>query len=200
MRDTLIIFACLVVGGVVGYFNGIPEFLPHETTTYLLCILMFVIGLDLGNDMERLKSMAQLRWELLMLPVFTVIGSLLGGAAASLLIRDVNIGGGMAVGAGLGYYSVSSVIISEAVGPTLGFVALFSNILRETITMLFSPLLAKLFGPLAPIATGGANSADVTLPIILNSSGQEYLLPSILHGFVNNISVPIVVGFCCSFI
>lgn len=200
MRDTLIIFACLVMGGVVGYFNGIPEFLPHDTTTYLLCILMFVIGLDLGNDIERLKSMVHLRWELLVLPFLTIIGSLGGGAVAALFISNISPAGGMAVGGGLGYYSVSSVIISEAVGPTLGFIALFSNILRETITMLFSPLLARWFGPLAPIATGGANSADVTLPIILNSSGQEYLLPSLLHGFVNNVSVPIVVGFLCSFV
>lgn len=199
MRDTLIIFACLVVGGLVGYFNGIPEFLPKETTSYLIFILMFVIGLDLGNDVERLKSMTQLRWELLLLPLLTIVGSLLGGAVSTIFLKGYGMVDGMAVSAGLGYYSVSSVIISEAVGPTLGFIALFSNVLRETLTMLFSPIFAKLFGPLAPIALGGASTADVTLPIILNSSGQEYLLPSLFHGFVNNISVPIVVGFCCSF-
>lgn len=184
----------------VGYFNGVPDFLPEETTTYLLCVLMLVIGIDLGNDIDRLKSMAKLRWELLLLPLFTIIGSLIGAAVTSIFVKDCGPVEGMAVGAGLGYYSVSSVIISEAVSSTLGFVALFSNILRETITMLFSPLIARFFGPLAPIATGGANSADVTLPIILRSSGQEYLLPSMLHGFVNNVSVPVVVGFLCSFV
>ena len=190
----------MVIGGAVGYFNGIPDFLPADTTTYILCVLMFVIGLDLGNDLERLKSMTQLRWELMLLPVLTIVGSVFGAAVASYFTKGYNMTEGMAVGAGLGYYSVSSVIISAAAGGTLGSIALFSNVLREVITMLLSPLIAKIFGPLAPITLGGASTADVALPIILSSSGQEYLLPSLLHGFIGNISVPIIVGFLCSFL
>lgn len=58
-------------------------------------------------------------------------------------------------GIGFGYYSLSSIFITEYKGTELGTIALLSNIVREMITLLLSPLLVKVAGPLAPIAAGG---------------------------------------------
>lgn len=58
-------------------------------------------------------------------------------------------------GIGFGYYSLSSIFITEYRGAELGTIALLSNIVREMITLLLSPLLVKVAGPLAPIAAGG---------------------------------------------
>ena len=104
----------------------------------------------------------------------------------------------MAVGAGFGYYSLSSIFITEYKGPELGTIALLSNIMREIIALLCAPLLVKYFGQLAPISVGGATTMDTTLPIITGYSGKEFIIISIFHGFVVDFSVPFLVTFLCS--
>lgn len=104
----------------------------------------------------------------------------------------------MAVGSGMGYYSLSSIFITEYKGPELGTVALLSNIFREIMTLLCAPLLVRWFGNLAPIASGGATTMDTTLPIITRCAGQQFVVVSIFHGFVTDFSVPFLVTFFCS--
>ena len=66
------------------------------------------------------------------------------------------------------------------------------------ITLLLAPMLAKRFGPLAPITAGGATTMDTTLPIIAQASGQNYVALSIYHGFVTDFSVPFLVTMWCT--
>ena len=94
----------------------------------------------------------------------------------------------MAVGSGFGYYSLSSIFITEYKGAQLGTIALLSNIIREIIALLFAPFFAKYFGKLSPISVGGATTMDTTLPIILRFSGKEYMVVSLFHGFTTDKS------------
>lgn len=103
-----------------------------------------------------------------------------------------------AVPARRGYYSLSSIFITEYKGAELGTIALLSNIVREMFTLLLSPLLVKVAGPLAPIAAGGVTSMDTTLPIIMDSSGKQYAVISLFHGFVLEFSIPFIVTFWCT--
>ena len=103
----------------------------------------------------------------------------------------------LAVGSGFGYYSLSSVFITEYRGAELGTVALVANIVREIITLLGAPLLVCWFGRLAPICSGGATTMDTTLPVISRFSGKEFVVVSIFHGFVVDFSVPFLVTFFC---
>ncbi len=77
-------------------------------------------------------------------------------------------------------------------------IALLANIIREMITLLLTPLIAKRFGPLAPISSGGATTMDTTLPIITQSVGQRYVALSIYHGFVTDFTVPFLVTMWCT--
>jgi uncharacterized membrane protein YbjE (DUF340 family) len=54
------------------------------------------------------------------------------------------------------------------------------------------------FGRLAPIAAGGATTMDTTLPIITRTCGKEFVILSIIHGFLVDFSVPFLVTFFCS--
>lgn len=83
-------------------------------------------------------------------------------------------------------------------GAELGTIALLANIIREMITLLLAPLIAKRFGPLAPISSGGATTMDTTLPIITQSVGQRYVALSIYHGFVTDFTVPFLVTMWCT--
>lgn len=59
------------------------------------------------------------------------------------------------------------------------------------------PLMARWFGPLAPISAGGATTMDTTLPILSQTVGQRYIALSIYHGFVVDFTVPFLVSWWC---
>ena len=80
----------------------------------------------------------------------------------------------------------------------LGVIALLANLSREIITLIFAPLFVRLFGKLAPIASGGATAMDTTLPIVARFSGKEYAIIAFFSGIVLTVLVPILVPFILS--
>lgn len=159
---------------------------------------MFSVGLSVGHDPQTLKNFRSLNPRLIFLPVATILGTVSAAALVSLILPYRSAPDCMAVGAGFGYYSLSSIFITQYKGPELGTIALLSNIMREIITLLCAPLLVRWFGNLAPISAGGATTMDTTLPIITRCSGQQFVVVSIFHGFVTDFSVPFLVTFFCS--
>lgn len=199
MRSSVVIVFFFALGVLLGYLGVIPlSLIDNDMSFYALCCLMFFVGLSLGNDSNTLKSFTNLNPRLYLLPVATVIGTLLGCAIVSLLLHGRSIFDVMAIGSGFGYYSLSSIFITEYKGAELGTIALLSNIIREIIALLFAPFFVKFFGKLAPISVGGATTMDTTLPVILRFAGKEFAVVSVFHGFVLDLSVPILVTlFCC---
>ena len=101
----------------------------------------------------------------------------------------------VAVSVGLGYYSLSSTIISQEVSPALGSVALLSNIMREVACLVFTPVMLRFFGLLGPLFAGGATSNDSSLPIIAKFCGERYAIIAIFTGVVLTLAVPFLVPF-----
>ncbi len=199
MKSSIVIVSFFVLGLLFGYLEIIPlSVIDNDLSFYALCGLMFCVGLSLGNDSSTFQRFKMLNPRLYLLHFVTIVGTLVGCAAISLLLPSRSLFDVMAVGSGLGYYSLSSIFITEYKGAELGTVALLSNIIREITTLLFAPLLVKYFGRLAPISVGGATTMDTTLPIILRFSGKEFAVVAIFHGFVLDLSEPILVSFFCS--
>lgn len=199
MKGSLIIVGFFVLGALCGVYHLIPyDFTQNKLSFYALCALMFSVGVSVGNDPQTLRNFRSLNPRLIFLPVMTILGTLAGCAVVSLFLSHRSVTDCMAVGAGFGYYSLSSIFITEYKGPELGTIALLSNITREIITLLFAPLLVRWFGNLAPISAGGATTMDTTLPIITRYSGQSFVVVSIFHGFVVDFSVPFLVTLFCS--
>jgi len=182
-----------------GVFQWIPsEWLSGDWSFYALCGLMFSVGLSIGHDPQTVQNFRTLNPRLMWLPVCTILGTLSAAALISLLFSHRTLPECMAVGSGFGYYSLSSIFITEYKGAELGTVALLSNIAREIMTLLCAPLMVRWFGNLAPISSGGATTMDTTLPIITQCAGQRFVIVSIFHGFVVDFSVPFLVTFFCS--
>ncbi len=193
MKSNLILLGSFLLGLALGGIDLVPDtIVESDLGNYLLYLLLFLVGLSVGNDRDTIRGFRELSPRLLALPFLTIIGSMCGGVVATLLLGQ-SLYEMLAVSQGLAYYSLSSILITEKLGITLGAIALFSNVFRELLALLLAPLLVKYLGPLAPIAAGGATTMDVTLPAILNASGKEYLVPAIYHGFVCDFSVPILV-------
>ena len=198
MKGSLIIIAFSALGVACGLGRVFSiDLAQTDISFYTLCALMFCVGVGIGSDPQTLRNFRSLSPRLMLLPAGTIVGTLAGAAVVSLLLTHRSAGDCLAVGAGFGYYSLSSIFITEYKGAELGTVALLANIIREILTLLLAPLLARRFGPLAPIAAGGATTMDTTLPVITQASGQQFVIVSIYHGFLVDFSVPFLVTLCC---
>lgn len=199
MKSSLIIVSFFLLGTLCGIFHWLPSDITQGNLSfYVLCALMFCVGISVGNSPQTLKNFRTLNPRLAFLPLMTIAGTFAGALVTGAFLSDRSIPECLAIGSGFGYYSLSSIFISEYKGAELGTIALLSNISREIITLLFAPLLVRWFGRLAPIASGGATTMDTTLPVITRYSGQQFVILSIYHGFVVDFSVPFLVTFFCS--
>jgi uncharacterized membrane protein YbjE (DUF340 family) len=156
---------------------------------------MFLVGIGIGADKNAWKILKNAKFKIILVPLTVIIGTAVGVSIVSIFLKEITLRESLAVGAGFGYYSLSSIFISRISGEALGIVALISNISREIMTLLFAPFFAKYFGKLAPISAGGATSMDTTLPIITQSVGKEYAIISVFSGIILTILVPFAVTF-----
>ncbi len=205
MKNSIIVFLFFCAGCLLG-FSGEIKLDAHHISLYILYALMLQVGISIGSNKNLKQIVRQVRLKMLVIPLATIIGTLLFSALASLLLSRWSVFECMAVGSGFAYYSLSSILITQFKEPSIGLqlatelgtIALLSNIIREMMALLGSPLIEKYFGKLAPISAAGVNSMDVVLPAITRYSGKEMIPVAILHGILIDFSVPLFVSFFCS--
>lgn len=198
MGGSLVILGFFTLGIILG-LAGLPaaQSIVHKLSFWSLCILMAMVGMSVGGNPELVSSIRSMNPRIALLPIATILGTYAGCIIVNLFLGH-SIADVLAIGSGFGYYSLSSVLISSSRGPHLGSIALISNIIREVFTLLCAPFLARIAGPLAPISSGGATTADTTLPIISSCCGDKFVLISIFHGFAVDFTVPFLVTLFCS--
>lgn len=197
LKGSLVIVAFFAAGCAAGLFTPLDA-AGSRVTTCVLYALMFCVGVTLGNDRTLAGRIRRLDPRLALLPVATALGTLAGAALAAPLLGGWSLADSLAVGAGFGYYSLSSIFIADLRGPELATIALLCNVMREIFTLLAAPLAARWCGPLAAVSIGGATSFDTTLPIITQAAGRPYAVVSIFHGCALDFSVPFLVTLFCT--
>ena len=173
---------------------------------YVLYLLIFLVGISMGCNPELKKIIKSVSPKIFLLPLVTILGTLCFSALVSLLISGWGVFDCLAVGSGMGYYSLSSVLISQykeaslgvQLAAELGTIALLTNIFREMFTLICAPLLVRWFSPFAPIASAGVTAVDVCLPVIIRTAGDRVLPAAVVSGVVTDFSVPVLVSFFCS--
>ncbi len=198
MKGSLTIVSFFILGAILGRFNLLPEvIMSHDLSLYALYVLMILVGFSIGSDEKAIRAFRNQNYKILLVPLGTVAGTLLGAYLVSFLLHNRSATDCLAVGSGFGYYSLSSIFITQYKGAELGVIALISNVMREIFTLLFAPWLVLWFGKLAPIMAGGATTMDTTLPVISKFSGKEYVIIAIVHGFLVDFAVPFLVTLFC---
>ena len=198
MKGSLIILSFFAAGLLLGINRLIPEsFASPEIGFCVLCALMFFVGFSIGHQPNTIKQFGRIHSRVLLLPLTTIVGTLAGAMFVKIFFHH-SLTELMAIGSGFGYYSLSGILITQYKGAELGTIALLANIIREVITLLLAPWMVRYFGPLAPIAAGGATTMDTTFPIITRTSGKEFSIISIYSGFVLDFSVPFLVTLFCN--
>lgn len=205
MKSNLIVISFFCAGCLLGIFNNFQSDL-HNLSMYVLYALMFQVGIGIGSNKNIKTMIKSLRLKMLLVPMATIVGTLIFTAFAHLFLTQWSIFDCMAVGSGFAYYSLSSLLITQIkeasigiqLATELGAIALLANIFREMMALLGAPLIRKYFGKLAPISAAGVNSMDVLLPSITIYSGKEMIPIAIFHGILIDISVPFFVSLFCN--
>lgn len=196
IKSSCIVLCFFVSGICLGRLHVLPaEISSGIYALWTLYILLFLAGMSVGFDLHAFKIIQELKGTILLIPAATVVGTVLGSMLASFIVPNLALLDAVAVGGGLGYYSLSSTVISQEVSPALGSVALLSNIMREIACLVFTPVMLRFFGMLGPLFAGGATSNDSSLPIIAKFCGERYAIIAIFTGVVLTLAVPFLVPF-----
>lgn len=199
MLGSFIILSFFSLGLAMAHFRIVPDtLLEHDYALVALWLLMAFVGLSLGADKKLPEILRSLNPRVLLLPLATTCGTFAGATLAALFLT-LTVADCLAVSSGFAYYSLSSIFITQYKGADLGAVALICNISRELFTLVFTPLVVRLFGAPAAISCGGASTVDTTLPVISRYAGAPWVFPAIIHAVILDFSVPFWVAFFCSF-
>lgn len=195
MKSSFIILCCFITGILLAYYRYVPDiFLTYDYSNYILPVMMFFVGIGIGGDIKSLYvPIKKYKLKIILIPLATIFGSIIITALISPLF-DITTKETIAIGSGFGYYSLSAIFLNKLAGYEIGMMALISNMIREITALLFIPILARYCGKLSPISAAGATSIDTTLPIIAKSCGEQFIVISIFHGILVDISVPIIIS------
>ncbi|HAE91121.1 MAG TPA: hypothetical protein DCG60_00490 [Tissierella sp.] len=190
---SLRIFISVLLGIGVGYF-----FLPSTISSSMgiiidigLMILLFFVGMDIGKQKDVFGKIKKMGLRILLLPVAIIIGSVVGSILAGILIKmPINEAG--AVGAGLGWYTLSSTILLADGYVELSALAFLSNVFREIIALITIPLIARYVGKLESVSTAGATAMDTSLPVISRATDPQTTIIAFITGVICTAAVPII--------
>lgn len=190
----IILSLVVLIGIAIGYFlGGFINFDISNLIQFGLYLLLFFIGIDIGNNKNILQDLKKINKKVLFLPFITIVASLLGGAFASLIL-SLSLGEAVAISSGMGWYSFSAIELSK-VSVELGGTAFLSNIFRELLAIMFIPFIAKKIGAFESVAIAGATAMDSVLPVINRSNPAEISIIAFYSGLVISMVVPILVPF-----
>ncbi len=194
MKESLIVllfFGAGVLAGVLGDFPAAFVGIVHEASNYAVYAMLAAVGMTLGFDVRAWRILRDLKGWVALVPLMIAVGTFLGGTAAWAVL-DMSFRDVMAGFAGFGYSSLSSMLINQLADVSLGSMALIANMVRELVTLLFAPLIARVFGGLGPLSAAGA-ARDTCLPAIIRTSGERNTILGIFSGMVLTVAVPFFV-------
>ncbi|KAE9534709.1 lysine exporter LysO family protein [Ursidibacter arcticus] len=179
--------SAVLAGGIFGFVTkGILDF-PLHSSTYVLVVMIFCVGIQLRNSGIPLKEVFLNKRGIFTALIFMGSG-LLGGVISAYLL-GLPLFKALAFASGFGWYSLSSVLVNDAWGPVYGSIAFFNDLSREIFCLFSIPFFMRMF-PSTAVGLGGATSLDCTLPIIQKSGGMQVVPLAISFGFIVNLAIP----------
>ncbi len=190
---TWLISAAVVLGFVLGRWL-LPSAVSDRcgsVVTLGLDAMLFLVGFDLGRQGEAISSIRAAGVRALLIPLAVVSGSLVFGALAAAFLpfapRDT-----AAVAAGMGWYSLAPTLLAPY-SLKLSAVAFLANVLREILTILLIPVIARRLGYLECAAAAGATAMDTVLPVIVRATSRRMTVYAFASGLVCSLLVPLLV-------
>ena len=185
--------ACVLLGLLLGKSLPTQWLPPDAASTDALMLLVFLVGVQLRSSGITLRQVFINRRGVQTAAWF-MLANLAAGIVFAATLPHVSWSQGLALSSGYGWYSLSSIVMTEAYGPIWGSIALLNDLAREFFALMFIPFIMRRH-PSAGVGIGGATSLDFTLPIIQSSGGIAVVPLAISFGFIVNVVSPILMVF-----
>lgn len=187
------IILSLIIGIVYGQFFLDPDYAVHFSylSDIALVVLMFSVGISVGANKQVFHKIKEHHIKILIIPIGIILGSIAGGFLCSMLMNmPLNVS--VAITSGLGWYSLSGVLITDLAGADLGTIAFLANLFREILSFMLIPLVAKYCNHYTAIAPAAATSEDTTLPVLIKYTSEEVVIMAVINGVICSMMVPIL--------
>ena len=191
---SIVILITLIFGIVTGVFAGntIDGIFVEKMSSLLLWLLLFCVGIDMGLNKQVFVQIKKLGFKILLIPFGVAVGSLLGGSVVSLFFPHT-LKECLAISSGMGWYSLSGILLTKAGNTTGGTISFLANVMREMLTFISVPFIAKHINYYCAIAPGGATAMDTTLAIISMNTNATIAVMAFVSGVSLTMIVPILV-------
>ena len=174
MKESFIILLFFCAGVLLGRLDVLPSAIAEsDAVTWIVYLMLAAVGMGLGFDVRAWRILRELKGWVLAVPAVIILGT-------------------VAVAAGFGYYSLSSMLIAREADASLASMALLANMTRELAALVFAPLLVRLAGGLGPLAAAGAAS-DTCLSVIIRTSGERNAILAVFSGMLITVLVPVFI-------
>ena len=208
LKNTFTILAIVACGMLIGallILKRLPQILGQfDAVSFyclvgLLCVLMFFVGVDLGSSGTVIDSIRKAGLRVLAIPMATMIGTMIAGVAAC-LVMGFTLKEGSAICIGFGWYTYAPIVIASAGQQYMiaSAVSFMHNVIREVSGIIFIPLVAKKIGYLESTGVPGIAAMDVCLPIVERSCGPNTVVYAFATGLimciVTSLGVPLIMG------
>lgn len=192
------IITAILIGVISGLFFK-SSFLLETVDIFIklgLCLLLFFVGIDIGNYKDLIKSLKKIKKKVIFLPITTILGSLFGGFISSLFL-SLSSSETIAISSGMGWYSFSAIELAK-IDANLGALAFLANVFRELLAILLIPFIAKYLGGYEAISCAGAPAMDSLLPFINRNTPASMAIVSFYSGLIITFVIPILLPFLIS--
>lgn len=188
--------ACLGAGVVCGLWIFEPETSAWFTgnSQLVLYFLMLLVGISVGMGKDVLKKVGAYRLRVLILPLGITAASVAAGFLCAPL-PGLSLAEKVCVTSGMGWYSLTGVMLTGLAGARAGAVGFLANLLRELLSFLTIPWLAKHLNHYTAIAPAGATSEDTTLAILIRCTREEIVVLAVVNGVLCSAVVPFLIRF-----
>ena len=188
--DSLQTILWVVIGTVIGYLTEGVFHWAESIVTWMLYLLLFLIGQQLLRANYKLRSLV-MNSQGLIICIVTMLSTLTAGVVGALLL-GLPVFHGLAVVSGFGWYSLSGILLSDLGYPLLGTTSFLLDIGREIFALMMIPLLAKI-NHQCGVGVSGATAMDFTLPMLGKFHGAIIIPTAIASGFLMSIAVPVLI-------
>ena len=158
-------------------FGAIDALVAHSD--WILTALMFFVGISVGGSKGLVGKVKEYH--------------------VRVLLCGLSLPTGAAIASGLGWYSLSGVMLTGIAGAQIGSITFLSNLLRELISFFTIPWIAKHLNYPTCIAPAGATSEDTTLPMMIRCTNGETVVLSVVNGVICSAFVPMLIEFFHAF-
>lgn len=190
----VVIAVVALVGGVVCgryiFSESLIELITGNSD-YVLALLMFLVGISVGLNKSVFSKIKEHHIKIFLIPAGIVAGTIIGGFVCCLILPET-VADSLAIVSGLGWYSLSGVLVTSMINARIGTIAFLSSLMREILSFFVIPPIAKYLNHYTAIAPAAATSEDTTLPMLMKYTSEEVAVLAVFNGVVCSVLVPVL--------